>query len=114
MRDTKLEYKFRILINGERVFGEGPCRLLENVEKQASLKKACEDLNMSYSKGWGIIKKAEKTLNYKLLESQAGGKEGGGSYLTKEAKTLVKTYRSFEKESGENLEELFNKYFKEI
>lgn len=111
MKDIKLEYKFRVLINGEKVFGEGPCRLLENVEIQGSLKKACEGLNMSYSKGWGIINKAENLLNYKLLQSQIGGKEGGGSYLTEEAKTLIKTYRDFEKESSENMEKIFKKYF---
>lgn len=112
MKDISLEYKFRILIKGEKIFGQGPCRLLERVEELGSLKRACESLNMSYSKGWKIINKAEKALGYKLLQSQVGGIEGGGSHLTQEAKKIIKSYRAFEVESKESLENIFIKYFK--
>lgn len=114
MKETSLEYKFRLRVNGEKAFGQGPCRLLEAVEELGSLKKACENLNMSYSKGWNIINKAEVFLGYKLLESQIGGLEGGGSHLTAEAKKIITVYRNFEKEAEEILGTLFHRYFKEL
>ena len=112
--DLKLERKFRIIKDGERVFGEGPCMLLEKVDELGSLNKAAKELNMSYSKAWSIIHKAERELNLKLLETQIGGEEGGGSYLTDEAKRFIITYRNFCKEADEVLKELFKRYFKDI
>ena len=34
---------------GNRFFGEGPCRLLRNVEAFGSLKKAAESMGMAYT-----------------------------------------------------------------
>lgn len=107
----ELERKFRIIKDGERVFGEGPCMLLEKVDEYGSLNKAAQELNMSYSKAWSIIHRAEVKLKIKLLETKIGGEEGGGSYLTYEAKSLIKAYRDFCKEADEVIEELFKKYF---
>ncbi len=112
--EWELEKKFRITKGGERIFGAGPCMLLEKVEELGSLNKAAQELNMSYSKAWSIIHKAERELNRKLLETQIGGEEGGGSYLTDEAKGLIKAYRNFCKEADEVLEKLFKRHFKDI
>ncbi|NMA86247.1 MAG: LysR family transcriptional regulator [Tissierellia bacterium] len=106
-----MESKFRIKIDGKKVFGEGPCILLERVDKFGSLSKACEDLSMSYSKGWSIINNAEKLLNVKLLQTQIGGANGGGSHLTEDAKKLIRSYKDFTQEAEEILEEIFKKHF---
>ncbi len=67
---------------------------------------------MSYSKAWSIIHRAEVKLKIKLLETKIGGEEGGGSYLTYEAKSLIKAYRDFCKEADEVIGgELFKKVF---
>lgn len=114
MKELEIKSKFRVTKDGKKVFGEGPCILLEGVDKFGSLSKACEDLNMSYSKGWSIINNAEKLLNVKLLQTQIGGVDGGGSYLTEDAKKLIKAYRDFILEAEEILGEIFKKYFDEI
>ncbi len=111
MKELEIESKFRIKKDGKKVFGEGPCILLERVEKLGSLSKACEDLNMSYSKGWSIIHNAEKLLNIKLLQTQIGGADGGGSHLTEDAKKLIKSYRGFTIEAKKALGEIFEKHF---
>ena len=110
----KLESKFRIVQDGERVFGKGPCILLETVGRLGSLNKAANQLNMSYSKAWSIINKAEKILGYSLLETHTGGIDGGGSCLTPKAEILIKAYKDFCKEADQALEELYKKYFKDI
>lgn len=95
-------------------FGKGSYVLLERVGRLESLNKAANELNMSYSKAWSIIKKAENVLGYKLLERHIGGVDGGGSYLTPKAEVLIKAYRDFCKEAEDNLEELCKKYFDDM
>jgi molybdate transport system regulatory protein len=114
VKDLKLESKFRIVKDGEKVFGIGPCILLETVGRLGSLNKAAKELNMSYSKAWTIINKAEKALGYSLLQTYTGGVDGGGSCLTPEAKVLIKAYKGFSKEAELMLEKLYRKYFKDI
>ncbi len=110
----ELETKYRIIHNGEKAFGKGPCLLLEKVDKLGSLNKAAGELNMSYSKAWSIINKAEKMFGETLLETHTGGTDGGGSYLTPKAKELIKAYKGFCKEADEVLDELYKKYFRGI
>ena len=114
MKELEIESKFRIKIHGEKVFGEGPCILLEKIDKLGSLSKACEDLNMSYSKGWSIINNAEALLNVKLIETKIGGADGGGSYLTEDGKKLIRAYRDFTLEAEKNIGEIFKKHFDKI
>ncbi|WP_296970051.1 LysR family transcriptional regulator [Tepidanaerobacter sp. EBM-38] len=109
----KLVYK--IWVEGKtKAFGEGPYELLRKVEQLGSLNKAAQDMNMSYSKAWSIIKRAEKELGFKLVESNTGGAGGGGSCLTSQAKTLLNKYDEFCSEAGEILTKLYNKYFSEL
>lgn len=109
-----LRVEFRIVTDGEKVFGRGPLILLETVDKLGSLNKACNQLNMSYSKAWSIINRAEGLLGYTLLETHTGGVDGGGSSLTPKARTLIKAYKNFCKEAEENLDSLYRKYFNDI
>ena len=61
------------------------------------MQTACKEMEMSYSKGWKIIKKAENYLGYSLIESKSGGASGGFSHLTPEAKELLTRYKGMEK-----------------
>ncbi len=105
--------KFWIACNGEKVFGKGPCELLKTVDKLESLNKAAKQLNMSYSKAWLIIKRSEKLLGYSLLETVRGGQDGGGSYLTEEARALMESYEKFNEEAKKSVEQIYNKIFEE-
>lgn len=80
---------------GERFFGEGPCRLLRGVEELGSLKKAAARMGMAYTKALSMIKRAERELGFPLTERVIGGKSGGGSYLTPEAKEFVEKYERY-------------------
>ena len=110
-----MEIEFRIWLTDEkkknRIFGEGPKRLLINVEKYGSLRQAAASMNMSYSKAWGVISKIEEQLKIKLLEKQIGGAKGGGSTLTPAAKDLLKRYCQMEKEVEDNILNVQKKIF---
>lgn len=106
----RLNYKLWLEDNG-KVFGEGPCDILYQVDQLGSLRRAAERFNMSYSKAWAIIKKLEGTLGIKILQTQIGGSKGGGSTLTKKGRLLMEQYRSFQEEAEESLGRLEEKWF---
>ena len=81
--------------NGEKFFGEGPCRLLHAVDETGSLRAAAQSMGMAYTKALKIMKNAEKALGFALTERMAGGKDGGGSVLTPEGKEWLKRYEAY-------------------
>jgi len=102
----------KIWLQGKnKAFGEGPCKLLKNVDELGSLHQAAQDMNMSYSKAWSIIKTAEKELGFSLIERKKGGLGGGGSSLTPKAKTLIALFTKFNQEAQDTLIKLYKKHF---
>lgn len=106
----RLEYKIWLDYEG-RVFGYGPARLLDGVEEWGSLRKAAQELNMSYNKAWRILHAAEQRLGFALLNRSVGGVSGGGSHLTLEAQDLMRRYRAVTAEAEEALETVFQRHF---
>ncbi len=102
------------LEDGGKVFGDGPCELLEKVDRMGSLRQAAADMKMSYRQAWDLVKMLEDNLGFALLERQTGGSCGGGSYLTEAGRDLVLRYKNFRKEASSNLEQLFYKYFNDL
>lgn len=97
----------------EAFFGPDMAQFLRLIEHAGSMQTACRQMNMSYSKGFKLLKNAENQLGYPLLITQSGGPEGGFSQLTPKALALMENYMALEKELKEKAEELFLKYFKE-
>lgn len=112
-----MPYKYRSKIwledNG-KVFGDGPCELLEKIDKMGSLRKAAKDMKMSYHQAWNLVRMLEKNLGFALLKKQTGGIQGGGSSLTEEGKNLMNSYKQFRNEVNKNLDRLFECYFQGI
>mgnify|MGYP000022545451 CR=1 FL=1 len=79
MRDVSSDIKIKIY-QEDLVFGPGLVILMEHILVTESMKDACGEMGMSYSKGWKIINRAEKELGYELLERRHGGKSGGKMY----------------------------------
>ncbi len=94
-----------------RAFGDGPARLLAGVERSGSLRKAAQELGMSYNKAWRILHAAEERLGFALMDRSVGGSSGGGSQLTPEARDLVARYQAVAVEAKEALEAVFQRHF---
>lgn len=108
-----LNLKYKIWLEDDgKVFGKGPYDLLLGIRDYGSLAESAKHLNMSYNKAFTLIKSIEKRLGYKLIETQAGGTNGGGSQLTEEANRLMCSYEAFIKACDESLTALFSEYFK--
>lgn len=110
MSEYQIKYKIWLEKAG-KVFGEGPANILTLVEKKGSLNQAAEAMEMSYSQAWHLIKQLEDRLGFKLLKAYSGGKNGGGSELTPEARELQKKYNEFKEEADIMLEQLAEKFF---
>ena len=78
-----------------RFFGEGPCRLLHLIEETGSLRAAALSMGMAYTKALHLMKCAEKNLGFSLTARTIGGKGGGGSVLTPEAKEFLHDYETW-------------------
>ena len=97
----------------EKFFCEGPCRLLHGIETYGSLRAAAIKMNLSYSKATAMIHRAEKALGFPLTEKTIGGKGGGGSRLTKEAKAFLKKYEEYREACYETNRRLYCEIFSE-
>jgi molybdate transport system regulatory protein len=92
----KLWFEFK----DEYVFGFGAYKILKSIQREGTITKGAESLGMSYRYCWGLIKKIEKKLDTKLLETYKGGTVGGGgARVTEEGLTLMEMF--------ENLSEAF-------
>ncbi|MBA7596993.1 hypothetical protein ES703_03988 [subsurface metagenome] len=109
----KLRYKLWIEKGGEKIFGDGPLDILHRVERTGSLRQAAEEINMSYSQAWNLIKDLEKRLGFNLLRRKVGGKKGGGSEITEEARELMIKFKLFREEADQSLNSLYKKIFQE-
>jgi len=110
--DEPLTYGVQIRIfKGEKCFGRGIADLLDGVSRTGSLRAAAAEMGLAYSKAWRIIKHSEETLGFKLLSSQAGGKNGGGALLTPEAKDMLARYAHFVEEGERALDKIFAQCF---
>jgi len=96
---------------GEKVFGDGPCDILQRVERTGSLRAAAGELRMSYSQAWQLLDLLESKLGFPLLSRTIGGSTGGGSKITPEGRKLVKRFTLFQEEARQLFAELFVKHF---
>lgn len=108
----KLRYKIWLEKNGEKVFGDGPLDILHRIERTGSLRQAAEEMNMSYSLAWNLIKDLEKRLGFNLLKRKVGGERGGGSEVSEEARELMIKFKLFREEIDQSLNSLYKKIFK--
>ena len=83
---------------GERFFGEGPCRLLHL-------------MGLSYSKALRLVQHAEKELGFALTCKTIGGRGGGGSTLTAEARQFLERYEAYRDACVQTSRELYSAFF---
>ncbi len=66
---------------------------LEAVNDTGSLDGAAERLDVPNRTAWHKVKEIEERLGVRLLHTESGGAEGGGSRLTDEARDLIARFR---------------------
>jgi molybdate transport system regulatory protein len=116
LRDGKegdMDVKFKVWVEnkGEVVLSNGKFNILKTIDQLGSIHKAAEQYGMSYRHAWGMVQKVEKRSGLKLLETQIGGREGGGAKVTPEGKTFLAQYEAFSKGLDELIQKKFKKAF---
>lgn len=101
------------LAREQTFFGPGPYLLLRLIGETESLRMACEQMGISYSKGWRMVEKMEQQMGKKLVNRSRGGSEKGHSTLTEQGHELLQKYARFEKGCAEQAKKLFDKIFAE-
>ena len=96
---------------GERFFGEGPCRLLHQIEETGSLRSAAAQMGLSYSKALRLVQHAEKALGFALTCKTTDGRGGGGSTLTAEARQFLERYEAYRDACVQTSRELYSAFF---
>ena len=89
----EIKYRFWLEKEGKVVFCQGCEELLRGIDEFNSLYAAAKRLNRSYSSAWAKLRKSEKRLGFKLMES---GGSGNGLCLTTEAKVILKKFEMLE------------------
>ena len=80
----------------DKFFGPGVCELLEGIRETGSIQAAAAQMEMSYTKAWKILKRAEETMGMVLINRVSGGKNGGSSTLTEAGEEAVRVFREIE------------------
>jgi molybdate transport system regulatory protein len=105
--------KIFLMASGEdKIFcGPGMIKLLFAIEQNGSVRRACEGMNMSYSKGWKLLRGLEAWLGSPVAVRHQGGRGGGEAYLTNEGRKFLKKHRAFEQACQQAVEEVFDRYY---
>ena len=80
----------------ESFFGPGIVMLLKLIDQTGSVKLACHEMGLSYSKAWTIINRAENQFGYALIARSQGGTKGGGASLTEKGRLAIDKYDRLE------------------
>lgn len=97
--------------NGEKFFGEGPCRLLKGVAETGSLRASAASMGMAYTKALKLVKNAEAALGFPLTMRTTGGRDGGGSVLTAQGEEWLKKYEAYRNACIQANRELYLEFF---
>lgn len=92
-KNKQLRFRLWIDIDGQRFFGPGRAELLQLIQETGSIAKAAKVMGMSYKKAWAMVDEMNSKAHAPYVIAQKGGKEGGGTELTKAGKDVVKAYQ---------------------
>ena len=96
--------RIRVLSGDQIALGPGKVALLEEIERSGSISKAARKLGLSYRRAWTLVDTMNKNFESCLVKGSAGGKKGGGAYLTPLGTKMIKTYRVMEIKAEKSIE----------
>ena len=96
--NIKYNYKLWLEYKGKPLVGKGRYRLLKAIGRLNSLKKAARFVGIANKTAYNYIKKIEKRLDKKIIESHKGGRNAGGyTKLNSLGKELIKRFEEVER-----------------
>lgn len=83
--------------------GHGKIELMELIAETGSISAAGRAMDMSYRRAWLLVDALNHMFRQPVIESQRGGKQGGGAALTAFGTEVLERYRGMEKRMNETL-----------
>ena len=92
-----MEPKFNLWIekNGKVVLSQWRVELLEAIAAAGSISAAAEKMNVPYRRAWEKVHEIEVGLGLKVVDTEVGGKGGGGARLTAAGRHAVEQFHRF-------------------
>ncbi|MEQ8220832.1 MAG: LysR family transcriptional regulator [Candidatus Eremiobacterota bacterium] len=111
----RVKVKISIINDKEESFmGIGLVWLLRKIKETGSISQAAKDMDMSYAKAHRIIKRLEKNIGAKILDTKTGGIDRGGALLTHFAEDFIDKYDKYQKKIKEYGEKEFLVFLRDI
>ena len=112
MTNTTLNIKGRVWIYTEEgsFLGQGRVELLRRIGEHGSISKAAKAMKMSYKKAWTLVNSMNEQAKEPLVIVFTGGKNGGGSFLSKRGKEYLNLFE----ELNERNNRFLNRELKKI
>jgi molybdate transport system regulatory protein len=84
--------RFRLDVSPACSIGPGKIALLEGIVRSGSLRRAAQNLGMSYRRAWLLVDGLNRSFTEPVTTASVGGKGGGGVRLTSLGENLVRRY----------------------
>ncbi|GAB5507817.1 MAG: winged helix-turn-helix domain-containing protein [Rhizobiaceae bacterium] len=81
--------------DGGRI-GPGKVALLEKIAETGSISSGARAMGMSYKRAWDLVDETARLLGTPVVETRAGGAQGGGACLTPAGKEMLVRFRAIE------------------
>lgn len=94
------ELKIRLYAGEEIALGPGKADLLEAIAEEGSISAAARALGMSYRRAWLLVDAMNRCFKTPLVETDAGGRGGGGAALTASGTQILRRYRAMERKAA--------------
>lgn len=101
----QVKIRFQIRID-DLVIGPGKVTLLEGVANTGSISGAAKASGMTFRRAWQLLETLRTGLGKDVLETQVGGKTGGGAQVTEFGHILIHHYRKAEKSALDSAQPL--------
>ncbi len=76
--------------------GPGKADLLDAIGEAGSITGAARRMGMSYRRAWLLVETMNRSFSAPLVQSQRGGRRGGGARLTEAGHEALRRYRAME------------------
>ncbi len=112
MASARIVPRIRIVFGRDIALGPGKVDLLEQILRTGSLRKAAQQMEMSYMRAWTLVQTMNRCFKKPLVETKRGGTEGGAATITDNGKSVLAIYRRIEAQSLQATKSLHVELFK--
>ncbi len=82
--------RFRLDVGPACSIGPGQIAVLQEIQESGSLRRAAQQLRMSYRRAWLLVDGLNRSFTSPVTTASVGGKGGGGVKLTELGEDLVR------------------------